>query len=366
MLVRSPRDALAAALTTASRAASSRTTIPVLGHLLVSSGEDGVTVAATDMELSFRIPVFEATAEEGGAVALPRLAADIVRSLPPGEVTLTHRAGEAAATVEAGSSRFSLNSLPASDFPELPPDEGSGFVLPGAVVGDSVERVARAASRDETRPVLTGVLVRIGPEGLTLVATDSYRLAVEDVALESPPAEVAEAIVPSRALTELARLTGSEGASVEVVLGESVALIRTGEVRLTSRLIDGQFPDYRQLVPQEFAQDVTFDRAELLAVLGRIGVLAQRSAPVRLAFAEGEVTFSTTSESLGEGRESLPVAFHGEPMEVGFNVEFLRAGVESIRGDSVRMGLISPLRPGLLRGEDDAYRYLLMPIRLNA
>lgn len=366
MLVNSPRDALAAALATAGRAASSRTTIPVLSHLLVRCDEAGVTVSATDMELSLRVPVPEATAAESGAVALPRLSADIVRSLPPGDVTLTHRQGEAAATLKAGASRFSLNSLPAADFPELPPDEGSGLVLPGAQVAEALERVTRAASRDETRPVLTGVLVRIAPEGITLVATDSYRLAVDEVALEEAPRIQAEAIVPARALGELARMASAKGVSVEIVLGEAVALFRVGEVRLTSRLIDGQFPDFRQLVPQEFAHDLTFDRAELLAVLSRIGVLAQRSAPVRMAFAEGEVTFSTSSETLGEGRESLPVAFHGEPLEVGFNVEFLRAGVESIRDETVRLGLISPLRPGLLRGEGDAYRYLLMPIRLNA
>ena len=366
MLVRSPRDSLATALAAAGRAASSRTTIPVLSHLLLRSDDAGVSVSATDMELSLRVPVPEATGEEGGGVALPRVAADIVRSLPPGEVVLRHNVGEAVATLEAGASRFSLNSLPASDFPDLPPDEGTGLVMPGALIGGSIERVARAASRDETRPVLTGVLVRVGAEGLTLVATDSYRLAVESVTLESPPAEQVEAIIPARALSELARLAGGKGETAEMVLSESTALFRIGDMRLTSRLIDGQFPDYRQLVPTEFTHDVTFDRAELLSVLSRISVLAQRSAPVRLAFTEGEVTFSTSSEALGEGREALPIPFHGEDMEVGFNVEFLRNGVESIGEDSIRMGLISPLRPGLLRGEGDDYRYLLMPIRLNA
>ena len=153
---------------------------------------------------------------------------------------------------------------------------------------------------------------------------------------------------------------------VEVVLSETQALFRVGDLRLTSRVIDGQFPDHRQLVPDTFEHDVAFDRAELLAVLTRIGVLAQRNTPVRLAFAPGTVTISATSDQVGEGHESLPVAFSGEGLEMGFNVEFLRAGVESIGGDEVRLGLISPLRPGLLRGSEDDYRYLLMPIRLNA
>jgi DNA polymerase-3 subunit beta len=151
-----------------------------------------------------------------------------------------------------------------------------------------------------------------------------------------------------------------------VVLTESQALFRVGGARLTSRLIDGQFPDYRQLVPDRFDHEVTFERAELLGVLTRIGVLAQRSVPLRLQFAQGQVTVSAVSEQLGEGRESIPVPFAGDPLEIGFNAEFLRDGVDTVEGDEVRIGLISPLRPGLLQGVGDEFRYLLMPIRLNA
>ena len=201
-----------------------------------------------------------------------------------------------------------------------------------------------------------------------MVATDSYRLAVRQAPLEEPPADAREAIVPGprahRGRAAWRRPLKAE--PIEVVLTETQALFRVGDLRLTSRLIDGQFPDHRQLVPDAFEHDVAFDRAELLGVLTRIGVLAQRNTPVRLAFAPGAVTVSAISDQVGEGHESLPVAFSGEPIEMGFNVEFLRAGVESVTGDEVRLGLISPLRPGLLRGAGDDYRYLLMPIRLNA
>jgi DNA polymerase-3 subunit beta len=184
--------------------------------------------------------------------------------------------------------------------------------------------------------------------------------------LDSPPADPREAIIPARALSEVSRLVGvAKVDEVTIVLSESRALMRIGDIRLSSRIIDGQFPDHRQLVPDTFEHDVTFDRAELTGVLGRIAVLAQRNTPVRLAFSEGEVTISAVSDQVGEGHESIPVAFRGEPLEMGFNVEFLRAGVESVRGDELRLGLISPLRPGLLRGEGDDFRYLLMPIRLN-
>jgi DNA polymerase III subunit beta len=290
-----------------------------------------------------------------------------VRSMADGPVTLEHRANEGVVSLTGGGSSFSLNCLQAHDFPELPADEGTGLSVPSEPLVEAIDRVARAASRDETRPVLTGVLVRLAPEGITMVATDSYRLAVRHALLESPPPDVREAIVPARALGEISRLVGlSKPEAVEVVLTESQALFRIGDVRLTSRIIEGQFPDHRQLVPDTFEHDVAFDRAELLGVLTRIGVLAQRNTPVRLSFEEGSVTISATSDQVGEGHESIPVGFTGEGLEIGFNVEFLRAGVESVAGDEVRLRLISPLRPGLLRGAGDDYRYLLMPIRLNA
>lgn len=367
MRIECPNDALAAALANAGRAASNKTTIPVLSHLLLDASDGGVSVSATDMELSLRIPIPEATSSESGAVALPRLAADVVRSMPDGTVSIEYRDGEASAEIAGGQSDFKLNVLPAGDFPELPPDEGAGITVPTDGIVRSIERVAKAASRDETRPVLTGVLTRIGPDGLILVATDSYRLAVEEAELDAPPEAPSEAIIPARALWELARLANAEKAEeLELVLSDSVALMRVGAMRLTSRLIDGQFPDHTQLLPTEFTHEVAFGRSELTGVLSRIGVLAQRSSPVRLAFTEGQVTISTVSETLGEGRESVPVGFSGDDLEVGFNVEFLRAGVESVAGDELRLGLISPLRPGLMWGEDGRFRYLLMPIRLNA
>jgi DNA polymerase-3 subunit beta len=362
----SPKDELAAKLAIASRAASAKSTIQILSHILLRADDGRCELAATDMELSLRVPL-GGTVEQPGSVVLPRLAADIVRSMADGPVTLEHRDNEGVVAISGGGSSFSLNCLQAGDFPELPSDEGSGLSLPADLLVDTVERVARAASRDETRPVLTGVLLRLGPEGLTMVATDSYRLAVRQAPLEAPPADVREAIVPARALGEAARLAGAVKAdAVELVLTETQGLMRVGDFRLTSRLIEGQFPDHRQLVPDAFEHDVAFGRAELLGVLGRIGVLAQRNTPVRLAFEPGSVTVSAVSDQVGEGRESLPVSFSGDPLEIGFNVEFLRAGVESVVGDEVRLGLISPLRPGLLRGANDDYRYLLMPIRLNA
>lgn len=359
------RDELAGKLALAGRVASTKSTIPILSHVALTAREGIVEVAGTDVEISLRAPV-EATIGESGAVVLPRLAADVVKAMPDGSVSLEHRTGEGVVQLTGGGSSFTLNCLQAGDFPELPSDAGTGFSISTDHLVATAERVLRAASRDEARPVLTGVLVQLGPEGIAMVATDSYRLAVKRTVLEGGAGEAREAIVPARALSEVLRLAATtKAAEVEIVLAER-AVFRVGEARFTSRLIDGQFPDYRQLVPDRFEHEVVFERAELLAVLTRIGVLAQRTTPIRLAFEAGQVTVSAISEQLGEGKETLPTAFSGDPLEIGFNAEFLRDGVESVEGDEVRLGLISPLRPGLLHGAGEDYRYLLMPIRLNA
>ncbi|MBM3665091.1 MAG: DNA polymerase III subunit beta [Actinobacteria bacterium] len=359
------RDELASRLALASRAASSKGTIPVLANVLLRAEEGVVELAATDMEVSVRVPLEDAGVEEHGAVVLPRLVVDLVRSMAPGPVALVHNENEGRVQVSGGGSSFNLNCHQAEEYPELPPDGGAGFSIPADRLTTCADRVVRAASRDETRPVLTGVLVRIGPEGLTMAATDSYRLAVRTEPLAFPPAEPQEAIVPARAVAEVSRLAAqAKERDVEVALTDSRAAFRCAGVLMTARLIEGQFPDYRQLIPAEFEQEVRLDRAEFLAVLTRIGMLAQRTAPLRLSFERGQLTVATTSDQVGEGREPMPAPYAGEPMEIGFNADFLREGVEGLDGDEVRLGLISPLRPGLLRGEGDDYRYLLMPIRL--
>ena len=185
-----PKDELAGKLATAARVASAKSTIQILSHVLLRAEDGRCELASTDMELSLRVPL-EATAEEPGAVVLPRLAGDIVRSMADGPVTLEHRTNEGIVQITGGGSSFSLNCLQAHDFPELPADEGSGLTLPSEPLVEAIDRVARAASRDETRPVLTGVLLRLAPEGMTMVATDSYRLAVRSTPLEAPPPDVA-------------------------------------------------------------------------------------------------------------------------------------------------------------------------------
>jgi DNA polymerase-3 subunit beta len=210
--------------------------------------------------------------------------------------------------------------------------------------------------------VLTGILVQFTGGTLVMAATDSYRLAVKQTALEGTVPEL-EAIVPARALQELARIANT-GDEVEVGVHENQVIFATSGVWLTTRRIDGQFPNYKQLLPEAFEYELNVPRLELLDVVRRAAVMIQRSTPLQIRFAEGELTVIARTHEVGESKESMPIAFTGETLEMGFNADFLRDGLESLEGDDVRVKLISPLRPAVIQGEGDDFTYLVMPIRL--
>ncbi|HYQ10465.1 MAG TPA: DNA polymerase III subunit beta [Gaiellaceae bacterium] len=357
------KDELVDGLSLVGRAVSSRTAIQILSGILLEAREGELRLAATDMELSLRAAV-PARVEGDGAVVLPgRTLVDIARLLPSDEVTIEHRASESVVHVTSGSASYTLHTYNAEDFPRLPDfSDTQTFAVDREALIATIARVARAASRDEARPVLTGVLVQFAGDKLVMAATDSYRLAVKETTLSASAPEL-EAIVPSRALQELARIAG-DAEEIAVGVQENQVLFSTGDVWLTTRRIDGQFPNYRQLLPETFEHELVVPRGELLDVVRRAAVMIQRATPLQLRFAEGEVTVVARTHEVGESQESMPVAYTGEPLEIGFNAEFLREGLESVEGDDVRMKLISSLRPAVLTDEGEDFTYLVMPIRL--
>ena len=255
------------------------------------------------------------------------------------------------------------------DFPKLPEAPGEGTLkVPAAAFVDTIARVARAASRDETRPHLTGVLVTASGRDLRMVATDSYRLGVKETVLDEELDGSLEANVPARTLQELGRIATSSAAdSIDVASLENQVVFTVDDVVLSSRLVEGRFPNYQQLLPESYEHELRVGRDELLEVVRRVGLLAQKNAPLRLRFSEGALDVSAQTPDVGEANESLPVPFSGEPLEIGFNPEFFREGLESAESDELVLKLISPLRPGLIQSGDDGagFRYLVMPIRLN-
>jgi DNA polymerase-3 subunit beta len=335
---------------------------------MISADGGQPMLLATDMEVGLRVPLTGEILQPGSAVLPARLVLEVVRSLPSDTVTLELRPQEQDVELLSGSARFHLRTLRSEDFPTLPsPDADTRMTLPTQAFVDTALQVARSASRDETRPVLTGVLISAGAQELTMVATDSYRLSIKHTALDAPLDGSIEANVPARALQELARIAQSAGEpELTVSLGQNQVVFEIGAIVLSSRLIDGQFPNYRQLLPESVEHELRLSSAEIADVARRISLLAQKNAPLRLSFGEGELTVSAQTPDVGEASETLPVPFSGEPFEIGFNPEFLRDGLESVESEELVLKLISPLRPGLIESPDGGeFVYLIMPIRLN-
>jgi DNA polymerase-3 subunit beta len=357
------RDEFVQQLSVVSRALSMRSTVQILSGILLEATGERLSLAATDMELSLEASLGASVDEQGKVVIPGRLLVELARLLPESEVAIAHRLEDGVVEVTCGAANYRLHTYGVDDFPRLPDPSSAGlYAIDRAALVDTAVKVSRSASRDESRPVLTGVLVRFEPGKVVMAATDSYRLSVKETPLEGEAPEL-EAIVPARALGELARIAQGDG---ELRLGvhENQVVFTIDGTVLTTRRIDGQFPNYSQLLPETFEHQLTIPRDELLDVVRRTAVMSQRNSPLRLRFAEGELTVSAQTPDLGEAHESMPAPFSGEPLEIGFNPNFLRDGIESIEGDEVRFKLISPLRPCVLDAEGEDFRYLLMPIRL--
>jgi DNA polymerase III subunit beta len=361
------RDELVAKLSIVSRAVSTRAATQSLSGILLGVVDGSVNLCATDLEMGLKTKL-GAEVERPGFVLLPgRLLAELARSLGDAAVTIELRESERDVEIRSGESSFHLRVLPSEDFPKFPDEDGEPLKIPAGALASTIELVARAASRDDMRPVLTGVLVSASGSEMTMVATDSYRLAVKRTELETAIGGELEANIPARALRELGRIVSADAVEdVSVALLRNQAVFKAGDIVLNTRLIEGQFPNFRQLLPESYEHDVRLPRSELLEVTRRVSQLAQRNAPLRLAFAPGRLTVAASTPDVGDAEEAMPAAFEGEPLEIGFNPDFLREGIESVEGDEVMLRLISPLRPGLLQPVDNEdFRYLVMPIRLN-
>jgi DNA polymerase-3 subunit beta len=359
---------LLAQLGTVSRVASTRSAVQALSGVQLLAQDGRAELRATDMEVGLRVPLEAEIEREGVAVLPARLLLDVARALPSGAATLELRPSEGDVEVVSGSATFHIRTLRAEDFPPFPEPGGDQIVrVPTRAFVDTAAKVARSASRDETRPILTGILVSASGSDLRMVATDSYRLSVKETGLEAPLDGSFEANVPARALQELVRIAqaAEEGELTIGVRANQVVFDLDGVV-LSSRLIDGQFPNYRQLLPDTHEHELTVSTSELTDVVRRMSLMAQKNAPLRLAFGDGELKVSAQTPDVGEAHESMPIPFQGEPFEIGFNPDFLRDGLESVDAPDLRLKLISPLRPGLIEaGDGSGFQYLIMPIRLN-
>ena len=358
-----------------SRGVSARSTIQLLGGILLEAGEEVVRLSATDMEVSIQTSS-PARVEEGGRVVIPaRIFNDVVRSLPKGQLALVHDSSEGVVRLSAWENEYQIRAYAAEDFPRLPEfDEAGAFGMSGEALVETVEKVSRSYSRDETRPVLTGILISFEESRVRMVTTDSYRLSIKETELATTFEGSREAIIPARAMQEVSRIfTSSEEDRVEVALSENQALFRIGDVLFGTRLIEGNFPEYKRLLPNAFEREISVSREDLIDTLRRVNLFAQRQTPpvpVSLAFSEGAVEVTVRNGEVGEARERLP-ATSEDDFNISFNPGYLLDGVSAVDSEKVLFKLNESLKPGLIvpdssageAGEESDFLYLIMPMR---
>jgi DNA polymerase III subunit beta len=376
MKFRCERDELLEAVQFASRAISTRATMPVLSGLRVEARESGeVVVAATDLELTMQTALQASVSEPGRVIVPGRLFGEMVRNLGAGAVSLAAAEGE----VEIGSGRghFRVKTLAADDYPALPIDDartaGIEVELGAGTLAVALSQVVRAASADESRQILTGVLWEIEAGAVTLAATDSYRLGVKTLEVAGGPAERRKVVLPARALGELARALQGAAGSVKGMVSDHLMSFVIGpgsgeggaESVIGSRFIEGEFPNYRQLIPEGYQNILTVDREALLEVTKRVGLLAQNNLPVKMRL-DAELEVSAHTPDVGEGQEVLDAEYTGESLVIAFNPGFMNDGASAIQGEKLVLEAGDGLKPAILRGEGDgSFTYLLMPVRLS-
>jgi DNA polymerase-3 subunit beta len=373
-------DTFSKKLSLVTRGVSARSTIQLLGGILLEASGEVVRLSATDMESSVQTSSPAEVEEEGRVVIPARIFNDIVRSLPAelGRFSLEHEGSEGTVRLVAGENEYRIRAYGADDFPQLPGFEAQeAFKMSGELLVETVEKVARSYSRDETRPVLTGILISFEDSRVRMVTTDSYRLSIKETELATIAFEGStEAIIPARAMQEVSRIfSGSEEEEVEVALGQNQALFRIGDVLFGTRLIDGNFPEYKRLLPTTFEREISVRREDLIGTLRRVNLFAQRQTPpvpVSLSFSEGSVEVIVRNGEIGEAHERLEATSEDEFL-ISFNPSYLLDGVSAIDTEKVVFKFNEPLKPGLIvpgasEGKGDAdqepdFLYLIMPMR---
>lgn len=381
------RDDFSDSVAWVARSLPSRPAVPVLGGVLLAVDDFGLTVSGFDYEVSAQVRVPVEVAGSGQVLVSGKLLADITRSLPAKPVDVTVDGTKVLIT--CGSAKFSLPTMPVEDYPSLPELPSQTGTLPVEVFAEAISQVAVAAGKDDTLPMLTGIRMEIDGDAVVLAATDRFRLAVRE--LEWSPAAAgttAAVLIPAKTLSDSAKSIGTGGDSaVQLALGSAshvgndglLGIVGDGR-RTTTRLLDAEFPKFRQLLPAEHTAVATVPIAPLLDAIKRVALLAERGAQVRLEFASDTVTLSAGGDDAGRAEESIEAHFQGEPLTIAFNPGYLIDGLTSLHSERVSFGFTTPSRPAVLRpaGEEELtadesgtfaaprseYTYLLMPVRL--
>ena len=373
MKIRVERDVLAEAVAWAARTLPSRPSLPVLAGLVLTAGDEGLTLSSFDYEVSGRVEIDADVTTAGTTLVSGRLLADIARSLPGAPVVLESEGTRLSIT--CGRSSFTLPTLPVEDYPQLPVMPTTSGTVPGSRFAAAVAQVAIAAGRDDTLPTLTGIRMEFEGSSIVLAATDRYRLAVREFTWDpQSPSMSAHALVPARTLADTAKSL----ADVDTVVialssggaGEGLIGFEGHGRRTTTRLLDGEFPKYRSLLPTEASAIADVETAVLMDAVKRVALVAERNTPVRLAFEGSELTLRAGAGDDAQAVEVLEAALDGDAIDIAFNPSYLLDGLSAVGAATTRFSFTQSTRPAVLTAvEDDAasddYKYLLMPVRLT-
>lgn len=375
MKLRVERDVLAESVAWAARTLPSRPSLPVLAGLVLTASADGLTLSSFDYEVSGRVEIAADVTDEGTTLVSGRLLADIARSLPAAPVTIESEGTRISIT--CGRSSFTLPTLPVEDYPQLPVMPTTSGTIPGSAFAAAVAQVAIAAGRDDTLPTLTGIRMEIEGSSIVLAATDRYRLAVREFTWDpQSPAISAHALVPARTLADTAKSLADVD-DVVIALssggaGEGLIGFEGDGRRTTTRLLDGEFPKYRSLLPTESSAVATVETAQLIDAVKRVALVAERNTPVRLAFEGSELTLRAGAGDDAQAVEVLESALDGDTIDIAFNPAYLLDGLAAVGAAVTRFAFTQSTRPAVLTGQDpetqaslDEYKYLLMPVRLT-
>ncbi|MBA2308093.1 MAG: DNA polymerase III subunit beta [Pseudonocardiales bacterium] len=376
MKIRVERDSLADAVAWVARSLPARPAVPVLGGVLLEAGAgadgESLTVSGFDYEVSARVELPAAVNASGRVLVSGRLLADITRALPAQPVDITVDGSRAA--INCGNAKFSLPTMPVEDYPQLPQMPQRAGSVQGESFAEVVNQVAVAAGRDDTLPMLTGIRLEIEGDRLTMAATDRFRLAVRELGWEPADNKLSTAVlVPARTLAELAKTLGGPGA-VEIALTEGDGMLGVAGAgrRGTTRLLDAEFPKYRQLLPKEHTSTAIADVAPLVEAIKRVSLVADRVAQVRMEFSSDVLRLAAGGDDVGSAEEELSCQLDGAPLTIAFNPGYLLDGLGALRTDRVHLAFTTPSRPALFRPapaegaelDESGYVHLLMPVRL--
>jgi DNA polymerase III subunit beta len=379
------REDFADAVAWVARNLPTRPTVPVLAGVLLTGSDDGLTISGFDYEVSAEVRLAAEIASPGTVLVSGRLLSDITRALPDKPVDV--QVDGTRVSLTCGNARFSLPTMAVEDYPTLPTLPEETGTLSADLFAEAITQVAVAAGRDDTLPMLTGIRVEISGETVVLAATDRFRLAVRELTWSAGAPDIEAAVlVPAKTLAESAK-TGTDGAEVHLSLGAGSAVGKEGLLgisgngkRSTTRLLDAEFPKFRQLLPAEHTAVATIDVGELTEAIKRVALVADRGAQVRMEFSESALRLSAGADDVGRAEEDLPVDFAGEPLTIAFNPTYLTDGLGSLHSERVLFGFTTPNKPAVLRPVTDEdplpsgtgpfsaistdYVYLLMPVRL--